>query len=67
MYTTGSWWLLDWRLFAVKVFWALRDNIYECVCVCYYNRLVMSLEFWALLDNIYITLFGNNLRFSRHS
>jgi hypothetical protein len=26
-------WLVDRRSFAVRGFWALWDNIYECVCV----------------------------------
>jgi hypothetical protein len=45
-------WLVG-LLFAVKGFWALWDNIYECVC--YYNRGHGNAVkgFWGLFDDIY--------------
>jgi hypothetical protein len=45
--------MVGWWSFAVKGFWALWDNIYECVCC--YNRCHGNAVkgFWVLWDNIY--------------
>jgi hypothetical protein len=46
-------WLVGRRSFAVKAFWALWDNIYECV-YCYNRYHGNAVEgYWALRDNIY--------------
>jgi hypothetical protein len=46
------WLVLGWWSFAIKGFWVLWDNIYECVCYnrCHSNALK---GFWVLWDNIY--------------
>jgi hypothetical protein len=48
--------LVGWWSFAVKGFWALRGNIYECVR---YNRCCGNTvtEFLALWENIYVVGF----------
>jgi hypothetical protein len=45
--------LVGWLPFTVEEFWALWNNIYECVCC--YNRCHGNAvkEAWASCDNIY--------------
>jgi hypothetical protein len=42
------------RSFAVKGFWALWDNVYECVTIDAMARRSFAVKgFWALWDNAY--------------
>jgi hypothetical protein len=55
IYTIMKCWVVAWFL-AVKGFWALWENIFECVC-CYNRCNVNTLRrSYALWDNIFKTL-----------